>query len=273
MKKIFTILLISLCGCAKTQIIVDGAKIYDELPNRYLIVMWGESNEGAFALNTDATAYELSPRNSVKILHNNTFLFETLDIGTNNTIGHYSAFGELCCTTHGWELALANAVDSNHLRYPAYIVKAGQGGSQIVSWLPNQVPFWDSITRRVDTAVKLLTALNEGIVPRIYMWGSIGINDNGSDTAVWKTRMETFISSFRARYSQNIPFFLTYIPVAFPNFAYINTAIDRICAETTECYPIETAGLIPPPGFHWDYIREKVVSQRFIAAMKLHYGL
>ncbi|MBL8182439.1 MAG: InlB B-repeat-containing protein, partial [Blastocatellia bacterium] len=89
-----------------------------------LVIITGESNSGGYAVNADATPTELSARPGVQILNNNTLLFEDLDIGTNNLIGHAGLSEN---ATHGFELGLANSVAASEWpNSPVYLVKAGQ---------------------------------------------------------------------------------------------------------------------------------------------------
>ena len=103
------------------------------MPNRYVIVSTGESNSGGYALNTSASALEVSSRPEVQIWNVNTDVFENLDIGTNNNLDHNG----LTSATHGWELQLANDVAEgvwSSIQDPLYYVQTGQGGSTITQW-------------------------------------------------------------------------------------------------------------------------------------------
>ena len=238
-----------------------------------IIIMNGESNSGGRAPNTSATAAEQLARTNTKILNNYTLGFENLQIGVNNLMLHYLINPSPNTSEHSWELGIANSVDSGTLTPPVYIVKTGQGGSYIADWAMtgSTLRFWDTLTKRVDTANKLITAANRGYIPRMYLFYTLGINDAiaNTDTAVWKTKVKSYFSNLRSRYG-NLPIFITYIPVAYSNF---NIKITEICREISDCYPIATSDLaLQADGNHWTYLSQKTIAARMIYTLKSFYN-
>jgi hypothetical protein len=268
---LFILCFLFLAFCAKTQSIrISATPVKHILPSipAYLIFFSGESNSGGKVDNSLATTYEKSIRASVTILNNNSLQFESLHIGVNNLIGHS---GFTCCIYHGWELGLANSADSNTLVTPVYLAKTGQGGSGIQQWtIGNALGYYDSLTKRIDTARKLLTTLNGGKAPALYLWYSQGINDanNNLDTATWKAATKLHFANLRARYGL-MPIFIAYI---MPNTAMkitYNLAITALCNEITDCYPIIVSDLVVQSDTnHWDYPSMKIIAQRMIASLK-----
>lgn len=98
-----------------------------------LIIIVGESNSGGYALNSELSSSELLARPAVQILNNNTLVFEDLQIGVNNLIGHSGLSNG---PTHGMESGLANSIESglNWGVDQIHLVKTGQGGSQVSQW-------------------------------------------------------------------------------------------------------------------------------------------
>lgn len=239
-----------------------------------LIVITGESNAGGRGSNSDATSAEKAKRTSY-ILNNVTLKLEQLQVGVNNTLLHTNFLDAL--GYHGWEIQLANQVDSGtFISAPMYFLKAGMGGSTISQWTVGNVSgYWDSLQKRMDTAITLLTTLNQGRRPDIYIFYTQGINDilNGVDTATWRVATEAHFSKIRAKYG-HVPIFMTYLPTFQPGYPQdYNPVIDRIAAEMTEVYPIKTDDASKVDSAHWDYAGLKLVARRMIAALLANYTL
>ncbi len=222
-----------------------------------LFVFNGESNSGGFAVNTDATATELSPRPAVKILNNLTFLFETLQIGVNNLIDH---FGFTNNSSHGWELGLANRATANaFLDNPIYLVKTGQGGSKLSEWNAGGT-YWTKFLARIDTArAQLKTA---GKIPLPYVFLTIGINDAiaGTTPAAYETAMIAHIAKIRAK--------LGYVPILMPRFmstySTYNVVLDHLAALDPFNIVVSTTGATQRDANHWDYAGMKLIADNMI---------
>jgi hypothetical protein len=241
-----------------------------------LIVFSGESNSGGYALNSAALPSELGGRGGIQILNNKTLsAFENIHISSpmdslNNTHVYHTGSNPWGAR-HGWELGLANMVDSGTLPRPTFIVKTGQGGSSIIEWNPLAAgDFWNTFKSRVDSSISLLTAVNSGVPPpNIFLLYSQGINDHGNGVAVatWKANTKIHFANIRARYG-TVPIFITYLPAAYATY---NTAITEIASEIADCYPIQTSDLTPSDGMHWTYAGMKVIAARMMYTLKAHY--
>lgn len=230
---------------------------------KYLFVFIGESNSGGYAANANATSAELAQRNKTYILNNNTFSFEPLDIGTNNNIGHVGLPNREI--VHGWELQIANLVDSNYLD-STWIVKTGQGGSNYFHWQPNNTytsggisvqPYNEAI-KRIDSAI-----IKSGIDSLIFFF-SLGINSAGAnhDTAVVRTGHQNLINNLRARYG-NAPFVITKVPNSVSNFSGINASLERL-VPLGKVYLVETDDISRGDALHYNYAGMKVLARRMI---------
>lgn len=209
-----------------------------------LFLFTGESNSGGQALNSSASAPELAARPEVQILNNTNFDYQDLEIGVNNNIGHE---GITNGTTHGWELQLANWMDSAGMT--CRLVKAGQGSTRIGHWHPDSTYLgtspWNRLVQRMDSA---LEGTNSGIV----IFYSQGINDitNGTDEAVWEQRTKDHLNRIRRRYGASIPIIMTKF---FTVYTALNDNIDNVCAEIPNCYSVTTTEFTRLDGVHWDY--------------------
>ena len=100
-----------------------------------LVFTIGESNAGGIVPLANATAAELAPRPETKIINNTAgnFMFETLDVGTNNLIDHTTFTDN---NSFGIEVGLAN-VQEDSLPYGQflYLLKNGHGGSETSGWI------------------------------------------------------------------------------------------------------------------------------------------
>lgn len=264
MKELVTILFFLIAATGKGQVCYL---------KKGLIIIAGESNSGGTAVNASLTAYELAPRTSTKILNNTTLTFHDLDIGTNNMIGHQPFADNIY---HSLENGLANCADSL-VGQPLYILKTGMGGTKINNWndslsLYGGANAWQQTKPRVDSAVKLMTTINGGIAPPLYLVWTIGINDAVAltDTTVWKDAVKTFFIKFRARYG-NVPIFMLYIP-PLVSAAY-NRKILEIASEVSWFYPIRTDDAPLQDLYHWNYIGMKIIATRIIHIILDNYPL
>lgn len=233
-----------------------------------LIIISGESNSGGYALNSQALPAEIAPRSSVQILNNTSLVFEALDIGTNNLIGHSGLSPE---STHGFELMLANRVEAGtFIPAPCYLVKTGQGGSSINDWGEGSA-FWTTFQERVDEAIDLLTTLT-GSAPTPYLLYSQGINDAiaSMPTATWKTATLAHFDKIRAKYGENLPIVMTKF---MPSYATYNTAIDELIGQRSDVYAVFTEDATLRDANHWDYEGMKLISGRLQDVLLQNYAI
>lgn len=230
-----------------------------------LFVFIGESNSGGYGQSANASVAELAPRNKTYILNNSTYSFEALDIGTNNYIGHIGI--TVPETRHGWELQIANLVDSGYLD-TTYIVKTGQGGSRSLHWLPDvtytnsgSIQPYNEAVKRIDSAIS-----KTGITNVIFFW-SLGINDCllFSDTATVRPNMESLINNLRVKYG-NAPFVMTKIFSTITGYQAMNQVYATLQSRLGNIYTVETEGLSRVDSHHWDYAGLKILARRMIDA-------
>jgi hypothetical protein len=229
-----------------------------------LVIFTGESNAGGQAKNTDATAAELAPRSCVQIWDNiGNATFQTLDVGTNNNLGHYNMPPT---TYHGWELQLANSVEVGEWWDPTmYLIKTGQGLSAIGQWQVGG-DFWTKFVQRVQGAQAVLR--NMGKVPVPYVWHTFGINDGLAGTSV-----ETYTTGVKELHSR-IRDELGYVPIFYPSCmttspgANYNASMGDYAAEDNMFFVIDSTGCQQDDAYHWGYAGMKELSRRLQTASK-----
>lgn len=245
----------------------DGGGTTTLLPKYVpLFVFWGESNSGGFAQNGLATAPELAARPNTRIFNPTTRTFQSLDVGTNNLIGHAGLSDN---ASHGWELELANqAVSNTKFKGDSiYIVKCGQGGSTISQWLPSTTPFYfDTAISRIKTAFNLLRA--SGKQPQVFILYSQGINDAiaNTSTSSWATSTITLIDNIRKAIGK-APVLITQLIGTDSDIPNYNTTISSsLINKKNGVYyiptPQSTVGDSLRDVNHWDYLGIKAIAQR-----------
>lgn len=226
------------------------------------VVMTGESNSGGRGQNSSATADELAPRAVVQILNNSTMLFEDLDIGTNNLLGH-DGLEAYATTEHSIELEVANqAATSKWLKDKVYLCKTGQGGSLSSYWINNATTYARTFSQRVATAMQLME--DNGVVYRPIVFMSLGWNDGqaGTAKATYKANIQLIHANMRAVLGSNTVIVMTKFESPLTAFSDINSAIDEIAAADPLCVAMATAGF-DGSGAHWSYAGLKSVASAF----------
>jgi len=258
-----TLLMSCICGGGQPTVTPTPAPSTKKL----LLIFNGESNSGGETPNTSATPAELAPRSNVQILNNSSFLFEDLDIGTNNTIDH---FGITCCTKHGWELEVANQVVANPSIYTdtLFLIKTGQGGSTIDQWKVNCGAYCDTndnwignFYRRVNASRTLFQ--RSDVLPVIFL--SIGINDllAGTRNDSFQIKLYRHINTLRAITRSTTPVILTKFNGT--NTRYNNT-LDSVANNMglSKVYTIESTDATLSDPYHWSYSGMKTITNRFL---------
>jgi hypothetical protein len=242
-----------------------------------LIVFAGESNSGGQAANSYATSGELAARN-LKILNNTSLsAFDALNIGTNNLTGHLG-LGYVSTTAHAWELELANQYDAGVFGdRVVYLVKAGQGGTNISQWLPgatysaesSSVEPYATFIDRVSAAIPLVTSL-EGEAPDVYLFWSQGINDASTgDIPTWKSNTQTVFANMRSDLGITLPIYSTQFQ-GMSGLTNINNAIATLSVSNyhvIDTTGAETAEVMDGAGIHWGYHGAKTVANNLITAL------
>jgi hypothetical protein len=201
-----------------------------------LIVFTGESNSGGQALNSELSGADLLAFPSTQILNNTSLMFENLQIGVNNLIGHDGIPANL---THGWERGLARRVKQGSFKSaPVYLVKTGQGGSIISQWVSGEA-YYNTFLSRLNAAKSFFQ--NGGIPYRPVLWYTQSINDAGSQTDVetWKTATIAHFAKIRLELP-NVPIFFGDDAIGTVNYSTWTAAIKAVVAVTSNCYFIDT---------------------------------
>lgn len=239
----------------------------------YEIIFIGESNSGGLGLNTSATSGELAPNRHVQILNNTSRVFEDLDVGTNNLIGHG---GLTCCSTHGWEIQVTNRIvaDSSFFGDTVYLVKTGQGGTQAYHWQYSTPPAdsaannlyigkFFSRSRRADS-------LLVGKTIRKVIFCSLGINDMNAGNVsndTFKAQMVRNINLWRVITKETTPIVLT--KFGGSTILRYNNSIDSIANSMglTKIYTVDGSGSMGD-FYHWNYSGLKSVADRLMDVLK-----
>lgn len=229
-----------------------------------LVIFNGESNSGGQAVNLDLSAAERGQRNAVRILNNTSLVFEPLEIGVNNLLGHDG----LGLTTHGWELGLAN--NANKLIPPIYLVKTGQGGSRISEWNTGGSNY-NRFLSRTNEAKQF--AISNSINFKPILWYSQGINDAvaspPTEIATWKTATIAHFDKMRLQFP-NMPILFSNVTPIYPAFT---ATIQEICNEYSNCYFISTSGAAQKDANHWSYDGMKLIAARMVDKTASIYSL
>ncbi len=232
-------------------------------------VITGESNAGGQVFNTAPTSEELAPTSEVQILNNTSLVFEDLDIGTNNNIDH---FGLTCCTTHGFELELANRTKEYAFTdLPmVYLLKTGHGGSRLSQWDVGQ-SYWTKFLERTAAAKTQLPSPRQWVV-----WMSLGINDfyASTSTASFKSAMLSHINKIKADLPGAIVI-MTQFQSMTANGGYVsyNQAMAELAASEEGVYVVDSTGAALDDMNHWSYTGLKTVADRMITITNTAIGL
>lgn len=273
----------ALCGCAGAHsdaVSIDGGRRVIGVPigqhdtgdlpldaAPLVFVFTGESNSGGIAINASATTDELAPRPLLPTLNNTSLVFEPLDVGSNNLIGHA---GLAVNATHGMEIGLANAVEAGAFALRSnYLIKAGQGGSLIAQWGEGGA-YWTTFLARIAAAKALLPASARWVV-----WYSQGINDSGSNTPVdaWKAATIAHLAKIKSLLPgcQIVMTLFDGLPEHF--FTY-NAALQEIADADPAIAAVSSVGAANDGGLHWSYagFKDTLVPRMVAAALELQEG-
>lgn len=273
---LIAILVIEASGQKKFLGIARNANnnISDTSSQPILFFISGESNATGYANNGFASSPELASR-SLKILNNSSYVFEGLDIGTNNII---NAAGSVVncpgCVDHGMELQLANSLDSGYFgNHPAYLVKGGQGGSAISEWETTDA-YYDSLINRLTRAISLIRT-QTGREPVLIWLYSQGINDMliPTSSSSWKTSTKNLFANLRSEmntvigYSITIPILMTRFSGMTPNDQDYETVIGEIDTEVSDCHAFSTSTDLRDTH-HWQYGGHKDNIRRMLTTIQ-----
>lgn len=233
-----------------------------------LIIINGESNSGGYALNLGAPGAEVGIRSSVQILNNTSFEFENLNIGTNNLIDHN---GLSCCSTHGFELELANRADIGSGIYKnVHLIKTGQGGSTISQWNVGGT-YMNKFEQRINIAKNIID-FNKCKIGILY---SLGINDAiaGTNITTWKTGVTNEFAYIRSVIGQgDIPIIMTeFQGMGGGGYPMYVEAIQELAAIINNVDSVSASGASLRDSNHWDYTGMKLVAGRLLDQLETYY--
>ena len=226
-----------------------------------LIIFGGESNSGGYVDNAQCTTADFQPKSQVQILNNNSLVFENLQIGVNNLIGHT---GLNANTSHGWELGLAD--NANILSPPIYLCKTGQGSSKISDWNSGGT-YYNTFLSRINKVKELGVASN--LTYRPILWYTQGINDaiSGNNAADWKAATIAHFQKIRVEFP-DIPILFSDVTPQYPTYS---AAIVAVTNEVSNCHFIPTSNATLRDSNHWDYTGMKIIAGRMIRKTLLIY--
>jgi len=241
----------------------------NHFPKKLAIIMGAESNSGGMVPNSFALPSELGIRHKIMHLNNFTYAFEPLNIGVNNNMDH---LGINCCGTHGWELELANQLDSDthQILYndTTYLIKYGQGGGQLWQFLVQCNPICDSTLGYIGKAYMRISAARyildrPDVIPVI--WLQIGINDNqaGLPVDAYKIQLYNHINTMRAIMRDTTP---VIIAKFFGQWSTYNNAVDSVANNMglTKVYTIDGSSTDLLDPWHYNYTGMKIMTRRFL---------
>lgn len=243
-----------------------------------VIVITGESNSGGSGRNVDASAKEMQPRPSVRIMNltSGKFGFETMQLGINNLRDHFRMNETHYTTRHGFENELANITEAggfpNHKQ--VYLIKTGHGGSRIAEWTENSPSgYWKKFLERTDAGKRQLPDN-----PRWVVWFSLGIND-----AIAKTPIEQWEKETRAhlkRIKKQLPG-ATIVMTQFQSmgqggslgiYPETDAAIKKLATDEADVYAVDSTGAALVDKNHWSYAGLKTVTQRMVQITRKALG-
>lgn len=205
---------------------------------RYLFVIAGESNAGGAAPVSGLPPVDLAPASSIRIWNNSTNIFESLQIGTNNLIGHTGFANNI---NVGIERGLLKDFSTLGLN-EVYLLKAGHGGSTIAQWSQgNATGYLATLTSRYLLAKQAIEMAGFRVKP-IFIWW-LGLNDAGIPTnaATWKTATQTLFANVRSVLGAATPIYMYKLMTNAPNAAArisYNTEIDSMALSDSNLYPV-----------------------------------
>lgn len=230
--------------------------------NNVLVVSFGESNSGGYALNTDAQSWEIAARPELNQWNVLTAAYQPLDIGTNNNLAHQ----DLNSTTHGWELGLANRIRQGYFgTKTVYYLQTGQGGSRVADWGSGGA-YWNTFLSRLSAAKN---AIAGGCT--VAVWVSLGINDANaslSDTS-YKTSMQDIISRIKTA-TPGCKIYVATLPAVNATNGNYSSRIQEIAtADPANVRAVNASSPYDLPmrdSNHWSYQGMKRLAARMVDA-------
>lgn len=260
-------------NAANTTFVANTISANSSANTRYLFILAGESNSGGVASNSLLTTDQLQPQSQVQIWNNTTAAFQSLQIGTNNLIGHTVLTDN---ATHGIERGLARDI-RNVLNLPeAYLVKAGQGGSTIAQWsVGNATGYLSTLTSRYNAANAALVARGFTVRPVIIWMQGVNDADQGTAVATWRTATQAHFAQLRSFIGSTTPILFPLIMTDTAARIAINTEITTIDNADSLLWSIATSNVPNNPAdqFHYTSAGYLTIAERTIDTFSQQCGL
>ena len=240
---------------------------------RYLFILAGESNAGGGASNSLLTTDQLQPQSQCQIWNNTTSTFQSLQIGTNNLIGHTVLPDN---ATHGIERGLARDI-RNVINLPeAYLVKAGQGSSTIAQWAGgNASGYLATLTSRYNAANSALVARGFTVRPVVIWMQGVNDADQGTVVATWRTATQALFAQLRSFMGLTTPIFFPLIMTDTTARIAINTEIVTIDNADNLLWSVPTSNVPNNPAdqYHYTSGGYLAIAERIVDTFSQQYGL
>ncbi len=220
----------------------------------------------------------MAVNNNVKLFNNTTLnSLDPLKIGipdANNTVCHVGlGFGN-----HGSDLQIGNYAKNGDFDGVCYMLKAGQGGSQIKHWYNGGLLYsgiynpWTTFVARNNAFRQLIP---EGAIQPTILF--LGINDAlaNTDPALFKTHTQSFISDIKAQLGGTNHIYFVHIPLTNASFQAIDDVITEIANEDTFVHDISVVGAMNDmrDSNHFGYLGHKLIVDRVISQVKIDYNI
>lgn len=235
----------------------------DGFPTAALIVSFGESNSGGYALNSSATSWELSLRPEVRMWNVNSEVFQDLAIGVNNNLDHYN----LNSSTHGWELGLANRARQGYFgSRSVYYLQTGQGASTVGQWNVGGA-YWNKFLSRVAGVKSAMSS----ITYTTHVWITLGINDAiaGTNDSTYKTALQEIISRIKVQLP-GCKIYIATLPPVNGTYTTYSTRITEIASEDPTTVRVVSVTSPVTLGMrdanHWSYKGMRRLAARMVDA-------
>lgn len=223
-----------------------------------LLVISGESNATGYGQNFFLSTDEKAPRRT-RVWNYDIGEMQRLDIPDNQ----FAAFD----TTFGFELQVANLVDSNYFgQYNSYITKAGEGSTRVEDWQPGEDLYLRMI-ERIDNSIEYI--LNEhGEITTFWLLWTQGINDMFASEPAndWKAATILIFEDLKERYP-TLKIAITKFNQ--PSYTGYNTVIQEIDDELNYVWAIDaTSAGLRTDDTHWDYRGIKTIGRRVVQTIQ-----
>ena len=240
-----------------------------------IVLIFGESNAGGIAANSDGTSAEVDVSRTLQILNNFTYVFEGLKLSdpNSNSIINHRALETHVGSKHGLDLQIANSVDSGYID-SIWLVKAGQGGTRIRHWDNRDTLYGtpsvqarDSMTKRMDIATAEFDSLRE---IHAVLW--LGINDaiEQKNALEFYNRVRNLIDSVKVEYPKINNTYLIGITRNDVYYERIDDTLQALGRNYDDLHFIDAPDVTFIDAFHYNYDQMKIIGRRLIDSINVN---